>query len=173
MPEPVFHDAPARIGDERAIKLVEKELALLRAQHRADIAELREASEISRAELSALIAETRASVRASQAIANNARFTLTAFMFMAAALMAGFVYYDGLEEGRLRTEIAELQSRFGRLAGGQPDATAPALIVESADRYLAPPESGFARPQIRRAHIRRPPARQEAARDARPSEDEV
>lgn len=158
MPEPVFRDAPTRLGDERVMNLVEKELALLRAQHRADIAEMREASEVSRAELSALIAETRASIRSSRAMASNARFTITTLIFLLAVLLGGFIYYDSQEESLLRAELEQMRERMVRLTGVDGAQAAPPLIIEQAPRRAAPPID-----EIERTHRRRAPARRDGA----------
>lgn len=154
MPDPVFQDAPTRLGDERVMNLVEKELVLLRAQHRADIAEMREAAEVSRAELSALIAETRASIRSSRAMAGNARFTITTLIFLMAVLIGGFIYYDTREESVLRAELDQMRERIVRLTGVDGAQAAPPLIIEPATRRVAPPVD-----EIERTHRRRAPAR--------------
>ncbi|GAB4537403.1 MAG: hypothetical protein Tsb0010_16580 [Parvularculaceae bacterium] len=143
------------------MNLVEKELALLRAQHRADIAEMREAAEVSRAELSALIAETRASIRSSRAMANNARFTITTLIFLLAVLLGGFIYYDSQQESTLRAELEQMRERIVRLTGADDALAAPALVIEPATRRAAPPVD-----EIDRTHRRRAPARRSEPEDA-------
>ena len=144
-----FHESGGRIGEERAMHLVEKELALLRAQHRADVAELREESEVSRAHLSALIAETKSTLRSTHNAADNSRFVLTVLLFLIAAMIGGFLYVNEKVEDQLREQIADLEDQISIVTG------APLVAPARAAPRAAPVEED--EDTLARTHVRRAP----------------